>query len=881
MATARIEDTGSARAAAPSPRSERDLAILRALARRIDPHDPGAHNNLGVVYYQKGLWPEAVEQLEQALEVDPRMQVAHRNLQIAYFHTGYFQELVSSLRQRLAANPADHEARRRLARAYLYGGDAGAAILEYRRLLQTGPVDVQLLLQLARAERQAGDIDAAMSRLRRAAVMEPDNAYVQLEIGDLQYSRGLTDEALEALETAVRNDPGMAQAYHLLAFVYGDIGDERAQEAAHKAAELNPSLTKAEANLSLDRYSSARYDELVGEKTPRTEIAEGALAHYNLGLAFRQRGLYGEAEREFNLALERGEEPLLVKQARAEMMLLQTQGAEAAAVYDELIREEPNSPKLWNERGVAAHQMGDLDTAEESYRRSLELDSSYALALNNLGVATHHLSKPEMAEKAFRSALRGGRAPGDVWRNLALMLSRHARIRDAVQAYRQSLDLEPRSAVAWSGLGAVLMQMGRPQEAKTALVRSVEIDPELAEARYHLAFALSALGDYPGALRETRKALELDPYMPVPRFRLLIDLQFEEARVLAPELDVAERIETGGGIATFDFESASLDNLFADLERQRPASAGDPLVEAREAMARGELERAVVEGQRAIGAGADRAEALALLGDIFLRQGLAGEALERFGAVITEAGDPDAAAARAPEARHLRSALLGRVRSLLQLDRVEEARAEAEKLIHVTPTDVNALRALAEAYRRSGAPDHAVQVLREARELAPTHVGVLTELGESCRAAGQRTPAEEALRRAVSLDESAVAAQTTLAHVLAETGRPDEAREHYLQALDLLPSYGEAALALADLEWDAGQVAASIHVLVDLLTADPYHLDALVRLGHVLEDSDQREEAIVAYSRVLRFQPTSEAARAGLSRMRATVNSKPATAGAG
>ena len=35
--------------------SERDLAVLRSFAERIDTSDAGAHNNLGVLYHQKGL----------------------------------------------------------------------------------------------------------------------------------------------------------------------------------------------------------------------------------------------------------------------------------------------------------------------------------------------------------------------------------------------------------------------------------------------------------------------------------------------------------------------------------------------------------------------------------------------------------------------------------------------------------------------------------------------------------------------------------------------------------------------------------------------------------------------------------------------------------
>src|SRR5512134_706242 len=40
--------------------SERDRDVLRSFARRIDPSDAGAHNNLGVLYFNKGLLGEAV-----------------------------------------------------------------------------------------------------------------------------------------------------------------------------------------------------------------------------------------------------------------------------------------------------------------------------------------------------------------------------------------------------------------------------------------------------------------------------------------------------------------------------------------------------------------------------------------------------------------------------------------------------------------------------------------------------------------------------------------------------------------------------------------------------------------------------------------------------
>ena len=94
--------------------SERDRDVLRSFARRIDPTDAGAHNNLGVLYYNKGLYEEAVTALMKALELDPKMEVAQRNLEIAYFNTGYYDTRIPELKERLRLRPTRpwHEAHR-------------------------------------------------------------------------------------------------------------------------------------------------------------------------------------------------------------------------------------------------------------------------------------------------------------------------------------------------------------------------------------------------------------------------------------------------------------------------------------------------------------------------------------------------------------------------------------------------------------------------------------------------------------------------------------------------------------------------------------------------------------------------------------------------
>jgi tetratricopeptide (TPR) repeat protein len=380
----------------------------------------------------------------------------------------------------------------------------------------------------------------------------------------------------------------------------------------------------------------------------------------------------------------------------------------------------------------------------------------------------------------------------------------------------------------------------------------VEEDPRLAEARYHLAFALSSLGDYEGALAETRRALELDPFYPAPRYRLLIDLQFEEAALLAPELDAMALVRAGQKVPTFAPGSGELSRAFDGLEA--PGSTVDTLATAREALERGQLDRAAEMAQRAA-AGTDAAEQLLLQGEIFLRQGLAGEAMERFAAVgETVPGEPGG------------RAWLGVARAALVLGRASDALDAADQALKRIPDDPDALRVRARALSAAGRHDEAASTLEGLRDTG-MDAATLTDLGSAYLGAGRLEEAEHALQAAVAEDEGSVAARSALGHLLARTGRTHEASRQYEAALEILPSYGDAALPLAELHRENGSYPEAVRVLVDLLGVDPYHLDALTRLAMVLYEAGRRDQAATALRRVLRIDPGNEAARTALARV--------------
>ena len=166
------------------------------------------------------------------------------------------------------------------------------------------------------------------------------------------------------------------------------------------------------------------------------------------------------------------------------------------------------------------------------------------------------------------------------------------------------------------------------------------------------------------------------------------------------------------------------------------------------------------------------------------------------------------------ETRASPDVLSGIVRSFLLLDRPAQALHAATRLHEIAPDDPEGT---------GGCGPHALR-RRRARprrgaswSARPRGTRRRLRCGWSWgkpATAGDLAGAEEALRDAISLDGAAAAAHVALGRVLERTDRFDEAAQELSIALEPLPSYGEAALALAEVERRRGRRQVAVDVLV-------------------------------------------------------------------
>jgi tetratricopeptide (TPR) repeat protein len=573
----------------------RDTEILKSLARRVDPADPGAQNNLGVLYYRRGLFDDAIAAFSRALALDERMRVARRNLEIAYGESGLLERRVAELEQRLRENPED----------------------------------IGLLVESGIAEKTAGHLDEAEAKFRRALSYDADSSVLHFFLAEIFYNRGLGEEALRFLRRSIDLNPANPDAHYLAGFILGDLGRvEEAREANRRAVALNPALTRAQANLSLESRGASSSDN--GSAAEQPAHGKAGSPHLTLGLALRLKGYHAEALRECRAALDAGEDPAAALEAIASLHLILGQPHQALEAYDRCLAVSEDNPRIWNQRGIALYMLGRSNDAEESFRRCFRNGASYAAAHNNLGAILWDAGQAREATNAFRKAARDDRALPIARLNLALALFRQGHFQLSLDAYRNVLRDQPENPAAWTGIGRVLLEFGEFAEARDACVRAIQADPEYAAAHRNLSLAFSGLGDEEASTECATRARELDPNE-TPQ-TMLLEMDAAENAAAIPEGSIAATAVPDYTLASDYLTKGLYDRALGEVRRAMARGADEKegmILLGKCFAARGEYEVAAKEFTAVLGAMPSDDSAALELASVYRAMGRPSDALQR------------------------------------------------------------------------------------------------------------------------------------------------------------------------------------------------------------------------------------------------------------
>jgi len=216
--------------------------------------------------------------------------------------------------------------------------------------------------------------------------------------------------------------------------------------------------------------------------------------------------------------------------------------AEAAQIYAEVLRREPEHFDALHSLGILRYQMGQLDEAERLIGEATRVNPRASEAFYNRACLLQKLNRPTEALIAFDAALKLNPEYVEALVNRASVLLGLNLLEDTLEALDKVLRLRPDMPQAWNNRGNVLAVLERGEEALASFDRALKLASTYADAWKNRARTLMQLQRHEEALAALNKLTELapnDPEIWIQRANLMFMLGRHEESLPAYERGLA------------------------------------------------------------------------------------------------------------------------------------------------------------------------------------------------------------------------------------------------------------------------------------------------------------------------------------------------------
>ena len=172
---------------------------------------------------------------------------------------------------------------------------------------------------------------------------------------------------------------------------------------------------------------------------------------------------------------------------------------QAQAVYQQVLKMEPNHPDALNLLGVIAHQLGKNDTAVKLINKAIRANPFDPAYYSNIGSVYGALKRVDEAIACYRKALSIKPDYAEAHNNLGVMLKGQGKLDEAIACYQKALLLKPSYAEAHNNLGNVFADQGKRDEAVACYRKGLSFKPDIAGIHHTLIYVMNLIAEYDGA----------------------------------------------------------------------------------------------------------------------------------------------------------------------------------------------------------------------------------------------------------------------------------------------------------------------------------------------------------------------------------------------
>ena len=185
---------------------------------------------------------------------------------------------------------------------------------------------------------------------------------------------------------------------------------------------------------------------------------------------------------------------------------------EALLGIEDLIRDYPNDPLLFNVQGACYSEIGLNDSAISSFNKAIIIKSDYAEAHFNLGVAYQKLLDFNNAIKSYQTAISINHAYPTAHNNLGLIFLNLKQLENASKSFEWAIAYNPEYAEGHNSLGAAYQELKKFDSAKKHFEKAVSHNPRYSQAFHNLGILCEIINLPDEAINHYENAVSINPW---------------------------------------------------------------------------------------------------------------------------------------------------------------------------------------------------------------------------------------------------------------------------------------------------------------------------------------------------------------------------------
>ena len=178
---------------------------------------------------------------------------------------------------------------------------------------------------------------------------------------------------------------------------------------------------------------------------------------------------------------------------------------------DKIIKEEPNIPINYKDRGNAKYDLEDYENAIKDFNKAIKFDPNNAVFYAKGGLAEYKFKNYQNAVDNFSKSIELDPNNAAVYAARALAKYNLDDYKSAIDDFNEAIMINPNNALFYNNRSRIKFELKNYQDAINDLNESIRIEPNDTLFYANRGLAKRELEDYENSIDDFNKAIEIEP----------------------------------------------------------------------------------------------------------------------------------------------------------------------------------------------------------------------------------------------------------------------------------------------------------------------------------------------------------------------------------